>query len=155
MYNFNNNDFFNYNYLSRTQNLEMYNMQNMMNTYQNSNEVYNRPLVFNVKKMAMSNMNFKDEIWKGTNIQVCLMHLNPGENLGIKTNENQDQFIHIIEGQGLCLMGENSSNLNYKNIISEGSCIIIPTGTYYDLVNTGAIPIKCFSIYSPPNKEEI
>lgn len=157
MFNYNNNDYSNCNYLNRTNhmNMDIYNMPNMLNMYNlNPNTVNNFPTVFNIEKMAMNNMNFQDEIWKGKYLQVYLFHINPGESLGIRMYDNQDQFIHTVEGQGLCLMGDKKTNLSYKNIITNGSCAIIPAETYYDIVNTGAIALKCFTVFAPPSKEE-
>ena len=152
---YNRNNFLEYGFRN-PQMMDMYGMQNMMNNnmYMPKDMMHNMPTVFNVHKMSESNMNFKSDIWHGKYMQVSLMHINPGESLKIDMRENQDQFIHIFEGQGLCLMGDSPDNLNYKNIVSPGSCIIVPAGKYHDLINNGLIPIKCFSIYSPTDEKK-
>ncbi len=148
------NNYNSLNYYPRAyHNMDMNGMHNMMNMYSDMS-VTDKPTVFNIQKMSINNMSPKTEVWKGKHMQVYVMHLNVNESLGLEAHPMQDQFIHIVEGQGMCVMGDSENNLTYKNVVTPGSCIIVPAGTYHDLVNTGAIPLKCFSIYAPPSTEK-
>ena len=63
---------------------------------------------------------------------------------------NLDQFIRIEEGDGIVLMGKSPNELNFVQKVSDDYIIIIPAGTYHNLINTGDEPIKLYSIYAPP-----
>lgn len=61
-----------------------------------------------------------------------------------------DQLIRIEDGDGLVMMGENMDNLNYREKVEDDFVIVIPAGTWHNLINTGNEPIKLFSVYAPP-----
>jgi len=62
-----------------------------------------------------------------------------------------DQFLRLEQGQGLVIMGKDKNDLSYKKRVAEDYVIIIPAGTWHNLINTGNVPIKLYSIYAPPN----
>ena len=83
-------------------------------------------------------------------MQLTLMSIPVGGEIGVEMHPNVDQFIRIEEGEGLVLMGESRDNLDYRERVDEDYIIIIPAGTWHNLINTGDEPIKLYSIYAPP-----
>ena len=89
-------------------------------------------------------------LWTGNHLQVTLMSLNPGEDIGLEMHPDVDQFLRIEQGQGITQMGKTRDNLNFKRNVYDNSAIPIPAGTWHNLTNTGNIPLKLYSIYAPP-----
>ena len=109
------------------------------------------PFVVNINEATKQNNTFRTALWTGTHLQVTLMSLNVGEDIGLEMHPNLDQFLRIEQGQGIVQMGKSKDNLNFKRNVYDDSAIVIPAGTWHNLTNTGNIPLKLYSIYAPPN----
>lgn len=107
------------------------------------------PFVFDMEKTALQNTNFRTAIWTGTNLQVTVMSIKPGEEIGIEVHPEVYQFLRIEQGQGIIMMGGCKEHMNFRRRVQNGSAILIPAGTWHNLVNTGNVPIKLYSIYAP------
>ncbi len=108
------------------------------------------PFVVNIEEAAKNNNNFRTALWTGSHLQVTLMSINPGEDIGLENHPNLDQFLRIEEGEGLVQMGERKENLDFVRKVHDDYAIVIPAGTWHNLTNTGNKPIKLYSIYAPP-----
>ena len=73
-----------------------------------------------------------------------------GGEIGLESHSNLDQFLRLEAGFGLVKMGPSPDNLSYQATVSSGYVVLIPAGTYHNLINVGAKPIKLYSIYAPP-----
>ena len=109
-----------------------------------------QPFVINIKEAAERNRTFRTAIWTGNHLQVTLMSIGVGEDIGLEVHPDVDQFLRIEEGQGLVQMGITENNLNYERRVSEDYAIMVPAGTWHNLTNTGNEPLKLSSIYAPP-----
>ena len=109
------------------------------------------PFVININEATKQNNTYRLALWTGKHLQVTLMSLNPGEDIGLEMHPNVDQFLRIEQGQGITQMGKSKDNLNFQRNIYDDSAIVIPAGTWHNLTNTGNIPLKLYSIYAPPN----
>lgn len=109
------------------------------------------PFVVNINEAAKQNNSYRTALWTGDHLQVTLMSLNVGENIGLEMHPNVDQFLRIEQGQGFVQMGESKDTLNLTSRVCDDFAIIIPAGTWHDVTNTGNIPLKLYSIYAPPN----
>jgi len=109
------------------------------------------PFVINIDEASKQNTTFRTALWTGDYLQVTLMSLNPGEDIGLEMHPDVDQFIRIEQGQGITQMGKSKENLNFIRNVGDDSAIIIPAGEWHNLTNTGNIPLKLYSIYAPPN----
>jgi mannose-6-phosphate isomerase-like protein (cupin superfamily) len=107
--------------------------------------------VVNINEATKQNNTYRTALWTGTHLQVTLMSLNVGEDIGLEMHPNVDQFLRVEQGQGIVQMGKNKDHLNFKRNVYDDSAIIIPAGTWHNLTNTGRIPLKLYSIYAPPN----
>ncbi len=107
-------------------------------------------LVIDIENATMDNTNFRTALWTGTYMQLTLMSINVGEDIGVEMHPNLDQFIRIEEGQGLSKMGCSKDNLDLQGAVNENYAIIIPAGTWHNIINTGTRPLKLYSIYAPP-----
>ena len=109
-----------------------------------------RPLVLNIEKAAVQNNNFRIAIWTGYHFQITLMSLNVGEDIGVEMHPNVDQFLRIEKGHGLVQMGSQRDAMNLQANVSDNDAIIVPAGTWHNIINIGNVPLKLYSIYPPP-----
>ena len=109
------------------------------------------PYIVDINEATKMNDTFRTALWTGEHLQLTLMSLNVGEDIGLEMHPDVDQFLRIEEGQGLTMMGDNKNNLNYQRKVKDDFAVFIPAGTWHNLVNTGNIPLKLYSIYAPPN----
>jgi mannose-6-phosphate isomerase-like protein (cupin superfamily) len=99
---------------------------------------------------AKQNDYFRIALWTGNHLQITLMSINVGEDIGLEMHPDLDQFIRIEQGQGLVRMGERQDRLNFERRVYDDYAFVIPAGTWHNLINTGNVPIKLYSIYAPP-----
>ncbi len=108
------------------------------------------PLAVNMSCFANMNTNYRTAFWTGEHLQVTLMSIPVCDEIGFEMHPNIDQFIYVENGYGLAMMGKNQCHLNIEEKIEKNYGIIIPAGTWHNIINTGNSPLKLFSIYAPP-----
>jgi len=107
------------------------------------------PFVVNIEEATKQNNNFRTALWTGGHLQLTLMSINIGEDIGLENHPNLDQFIRIEEGQGRVVMGDRKDNLTFQQNVYDDYAFIIPAGKWHNLINTGNKPLKLYSIYAP------
>lgn len=107
------------------------------------------PIVFDIEDVTSRNENFRTAFWTGNYVQMTLMTLQPGEDIGLEIHNDIDQFIRVEEGEGIVYMGDSEDNLDFVRDVKEDFALFIPAGKWHNLVNTGDEPLKLYSIYSP------
>ncbi len=108
------------------------------------------PFVVNIEDITKQNNNFRTALWTGNHLQLTLMNIRVGEDIGLEVHPDLDQFIRIEEGQGLVKMGDRKDKLDFQRKVYDDYAFIIPAGKWHNLINTGNKPIKLYSIYAPP-----
>ena len=73
-----------------------------------------------------------------------------GRDIGIEVHTHLDQFLRIESGCALVMMGKTQNSLNYRKRVNGDYAVIVPAGTWHNIVNTGITPLKIYSIYAPP-----
>jgi mannose-6-phosphate isomerase-like protein (cupin superfamily) len=106
-------------------------------------------IVFDMEEVTSRNQNFRTAFWTGSFLQMTLMTLQPGEDIGLELHTVTDQFIRVEEGEGIVYMGDSEDNLDFVREIKEDFAFFIPAGKWHNLVNTGDKPLKLYSIYAP------
>lgn len=127
------------------------NRVNRINQFIITNDYGNDPFVVNIEKATEQNNNFRTTLWTGTYMQTTLMSIEPGSSIGLEIHPDTDQFLKIESGMGQVFMGKARENLNFRQNIREGFAIFVPAGTWHNVVNTGKLPIKLYSVYAPPH----
>lgn len=110
-----------------------------------------KPFAVNINEATKQNNTYRTALWTGTHLQVTLMSINVGEDIGLEIHPDVDQFLRIEQGQGIVQMGKSKDNLYFKKYVNDDSAIMVPAGTWHNVTNTGNIPLKLYSIYAPPN----
>ena len=108
------------------------------------------PFVVNINRATRQNNTFRTALWTGTHLQLTLMCIPVGEDIGLEIHRHLDQFIRIEEGRGMVKMGYSKQRLSFQKPVGEGFAFIIPAGVWHNLINTGNRPIKLYSVYAPP-----
>ena len=107
-----------------------------------------RGYVNNIEEMALQNDFFRKVLYTDKNIQLVVMSLKPGEDIGEEVHE-LDQFIRVETGEGKAIL----DGVEYA--LSDGSAVVVPQGTRHNIVNTsGSKPMKLYTLYSPPNHKD-
>lgn len=107
------------------------------------------PFVVEIDKAARQNNNFRTALWTGDHLQLTLMSIPVGGEIGLENHPNLDQFLRIEAGSGLAMMGRHRDALNFQKPVRGGYSVFVPAGTWHNLVNTGNTPIQLYSIYAP------
>lgn len=108
------------------------------------------PFVVNINEATKQNDTFRTALWTGSHLQLTLMSINVGDDIGLEIHPHLDQFIRIEEGQGLVKMGDSKNNLDFQRNVYDDFAFIIPAGKWHNLINIGNTPLKLYSIYAPP-----
>jgi mannose-6-phosphate isomerase-like protein (cupin superfamily) len=81
------------------------------------------------------------------NCQLVVMALKPTEQIGMEVH-NLDQFFRVEEGTGEAVLND------VRTAISSGFAVLVPAGTNHNIINSGTVPLKLYTLYSPPNHRD-
>lgn len=101
--------------------------------------------ITNIERDTLANEDFRRVLFTGPNMQLVLMTLEPGEDIGQETHDGHDQFIRIEAGTGVARLNGRESPLE------DGSIVVIPAGVEHNIVNTSKHEaLRLYTLYSPP-----
>lgn len=103
--------------------------------------------VQNIEDIVNKNKEFREVLYTAGNLQLVVMSLNPREEIGLELHE-LDQFFRVEEGIGEALLEGTRTS------ISAGFVVIVPAGTLHNIINTGRVPLKLYTLYAPPNHRD-
>lgn len=109
-----------------------------------------KPFVIDIEDATVQNETFRTALWTGKHLQLTLMSIPVGEEIGLELHPETDQFLRIEQGQGMVFMGEKQDDLSFQRKVEEDDVILVPAGYWHNLRNTGNQPLKLYSIYAPP-----
>jgi mannose-6-phosphate isomerase-like protein (cupin superfamily) len=110
--------------------------------------------VDDIEKATLGNDTFRTVLFTGKHLQMTVMCLQPGEEIGVEKHDDLDQFIRIEEGTGQVQMGSSKDDLSEVRDVEDDWAAIIPGGTWHNVVNTGDGQLRLYSIYTPPEHPE-
>jgi mannose-6-phosphate isomerase-like protein (cupin superfamily) len=103
--------------------------------------------VTNIEQNSLENVYFRKVLYTDKNMQLVLMSLKPGEDIGEEVHQ-LDQFIRIEAGAGKAVLNGE------ERLLADGSVIIVPQGTRHNIINAGATSMKLYTLYAPPNHKD-
>ena len=109
----------------------------------------NNPFVFNIEDYTRQNDTYRTALWTGEYMQLTVMSILPGEDIGLEIHDDHDQFIRVEEGKGIVMMGDTEDNLTFKERVEDDFAIMIPAGKWHNVINDSDKPLKLYSIYAP------
>ncbi|HFI0463729.1 TPA: cupin domain-containing protein [Streptococcus suis] len=107
------------------------------------------PFVINIEEATLENTNYRTALWTGDLLQVTLMSIPVGGDIGGEIHGENDQFLRVEKGQGKVIMGESEDKISFEKEVGPEDAILIPLGKYHNVINTGDEDLKLYSIYGP------
>ncbi len=104
--------------------------------------------VDDIEKLTEKNSDFRRVLYTGKNMQLVLMAIQPGEEIGEEVHEDRDQFFRVEKGAGEVLIDGNRTK------VKSDDAIIVPAGARHNIVNTGDKPLRLYTLYAPPEHRD-
>jgi mannose-6-phosphate isomerase-like protein (cupin superfamily) len=104
----------------------------------------------NIEAATTSNSNFRTVVFTGKHMQLTVMSIGPGEEIGLEVHEHIDQFLRVEEGSARVVMGPAKDKLDETHELRDDWAVIVPAGTWHNVINMGKTALKLYSIYTPP-----
>jgi mannose-6-phosphate isomerase-like protein (cupin superfamily) len=95
------------------------------------------PQSFNLEQETVDNSNYRTVAWSGKYLQLTLMSIPEGGDIGLEMHPATDQFLRLDAGRGRAQMGPTRDNLEFTQEVSDGWCILVPAGTWHNVTNIG------------------
>lgn len=103
----------------------------------------------NIEQNTLENTNFRKVLYSGKHLQLVLMSLTVGEEIGLETHQDNDQFFRFESGHGRCVIDGNEYS------VKDGDALIVPAGAEHNIINTdGEKELKMYTIYAPPHHKD-
>jgi mannose-6-phosphate isomerase-like protein (cupin superfamily) len=103
--------------------------------------------VMDIEDLAVKNSDFRQVLYTAKFSQLVVMSLNTNEEIGAEVHK-LDQFFRVEEGMGEAVLD------GVHTTIKSGFAVVVPAGTNHNIINTGTIPMKLYTVYSPPNHRD-
>lgn len=103
--------------------------------------------VQDIESIVVKNDDFRRVLYTAKNCQLVAMSLKPQEEIGAEVH-HLDQFFRVEEGTGEAVLD------GVRTAIRAGFAVLVPAGAKHNIVNTGSVPLKLYTIYSPPNHRD-
>lgn len=101
--------------------------------------------VTDIESATLHNNDYRRVLFTGSNTQLVLMSIAPGDEIGLETHDEHDQFIRVESGTGAVLLDEEQHRL------ADGVAVVIPAGVQHNVINTSRdTPLRLYTLYSPP-----
>lgn len=104
--------------------------------------------VDNIERVTVANEDFRRVLYTGKHLQLVLMTLPPGCDIGEEVHEDRDQFFRIEQGEGEIRID------GVANKVEDDFAVIVPAGARHNVVNTGSEPLRLYTLYGPPEHRD-
>lgn len=108
-----------------------------------------QPQAFDLEQATRDNTNYRAVAWSGRYLQVTLMSIPAGSDIGLEMHPETDQFLRLDAGRGRVQIGPAKDQIILDHEVSDGWCILIPAGTWHNVLNIGDEPMQVYAIYAP------
>jgi mannose-6-phosphate isomerase-like protein (cupin superfamily) len=103
--------------------------------------------VKDIEALAVANGEFRRVLYTAKNCQLVVMALKPREEIGAEVHE-LDQFFRVEEGSGEAVLD------GVRTAIKAGFAVLVPAGAHHNIINTGSVALKLYTLYAPPNHRD-
>jgi mannose-6-phosphate isomerase-like protein (cupin superfamily) len=106
--------------------------------------------VGDIEDATLTNDTFRTVLFTGQHMQLTVMRLQPGEEIGLEMHDDLDQFIRVEEGRATVTLGPSRDEVAETHQLEDDWAVIIPGGTWHNVINAGDADLKLYSLYTPP-----
>jgi mannose-6-phosphate isomerase-like protein (cupin superfamily) len=106
--------------------------------------------VGDIERETLQNETFRTVVFTGEHLQVTVMRLAPGEDIGREVHPHTDQFLRVEQGSGRVELSRSEDTVEETHDVEADWAAVVPAGVWHNLVNTGEGELKLYSIYTPP-----
>ena len=103
--------------------------------------------VQDIEHLAIENDDFRRVLYTAKNCQLVVMALKPQEEIGLEVH-SLDQFFRVEEGSGVAVLD------GVRTPLRAGFAVVVPAGANHNIINTGSVPLKLYTLYAPPNHRD-
>lgn len=104
--------------------------------------------VDDIERLTQENTDFRRVLYTARSTQLVLMAIPAGGEIGEEVHDKEDQFFRVESGEGEVLI----DGVAHK--VGDGTAVIVPKGARHNIRNTGAEPLKLYTLYSPPHHKD-
>lgn len=108
-----------------------------------------KPQSFDLETATVENENYRTVAWTGKYLQVTLMSIPAGSDIGLEAHPETDQFIRLDSGRGKVQMGPSEDQLDTEYEVSDGHAVFVPAGTWHNITTVGDEPMRLYTVYAP------
>jgi mannose-6-phosphate isomerase-like protein (cupin superfamily) len=112
-----------------------------------------QPQSFDLERETVDNPNYRTVAWSGKYLQLTLMSIPEGGDIGLEMHPETDQFLRLDAGHGRVQMGPAKDKLEFEQEVSDGWCIFVPAGTWHNVTNISSEPMQLYAIYAPAHHQ--
>ena len=107
------------------------------------------PHCFDLESATLENTDYRAVAWSGKYLQLTLMSIPVGEDVGLEAHPETDQFLRLDAGRGRVQMGPSKDRLDFDREVGDGWAIVVPAGTWHNVTNIGGEPLRLYTVYAP------
>lgn len=111
------------------------------------------PHVIDIEEATLANTNFRTTLWTGPQLQMTVMSIEPGDDIGLEVHTDGDQFLRVEQGHAKVEMGPAEDQLDFERTVEEDWVILVPAGLWHNITNVGDEPLKLYVLYAPPEHD--
>lgn len=104
--------------------------------------------VDDIQRATLDNETFRTVLYTGEHLQLVVMTLKPGEEIGAEVHDDRDQFFRFESGSGEVLIDGKTHK------VEDDFGVIVPAGAKHNVKNTGSEPLKLYTLYGPPEHKD-
>lgn len=108
------------------------------------------PFVIDIEAATLGNENYRTTLWTGGHMQLTVMHIPPGDDIGLEVHSDGDQFLRVEAGRARVQMGPSREDLTFERDVEDDWVILVPAGSWHNVTNIGTEPLKVYALYAPP-----
>ncbi len=109
------------------------------------------PDTLDIEQETLANDTFRTTLWTGKHLQLTVMSIRPGDDIGLEVHHDTDQFVRVEQGRGRCQMGEAKDDLSFDREVGDGWAVLVPAGTWHNITNIGDDDVRVYVLYGPPD----
>jgi mannose-6-phosphate isomerase-like protein (cupin superfamily) len=111
------------------------------------------PDTLDIEQETLANGTFRTTLWTNKHLQLTVMSIRPGDDIGLEVHPDTDQFVRVEQGHGRCQMGAAKDDLSFDQEVSDGWAILVPAGTWHNVTNVGQDDMRVYVLYGPPDHQ--